>query len=197
VIRIGCVVEGHGEVQSVPILVRRIAQNLDPGLILSIPHPIRISKMKLLRPNELERAVRLAALNVEGDGGILVVLDSDDDCPAQLAPMLQARIQEGRPDLPSAIVLAKCEFETWFLASAESLRGHRTLAADLQAPPDPEAIRGAKEWLEKRSAQGRYAPTVDQASFAATFDLALARRAPSFDKCYRAVTELLENLRRE
>jgi len=39
--RIGCIVEGHGETESVPILVRRIAHQFDFSFHVDIPHPIR------------------------------------------------------------------------------------------------------------------------------------------------------------
>jgi len=194
-VRIGCIVEGHGETESVPILIRRIAQQLDPSLHVEIPHPIRISKTRLLQSGELERAVRLAALNVQGDGGILVVLDSDEDCPAQRGPELASRTHSARGDLPSAVVLPKCEFESWFLAAAESLRGCKGLPSDLTPPPNPEEIGGAKEWLAARFPGGTYSSRVDQPSLTSAFDFELARRSPSFDKCYREVTRLLTVLR--
>jgi hypothetical protein len=72
------------------------------------------------------------------------------------------------------------------------LRGHRDLPVDLGSPRDPEAIRGAKEWLDRHMPRGRaYIETVDQPALAARFDLALARRARSFDKCYREIVRLL------
>lgn len=193
---IGCVVEGHGEVQSVPALIRRIAQQLNPALAVVIPHPVRMPKSKLLKQGELERATQLAALNAGREGGILVVLDSDEDCPARLGPELLERVHAARADLPSAVVLAKREFESWFLASAESLRGSNRLPEDLESPHDPEEIRGAKEWLRQHIRDGAYAPTVDQASLVHAMDFVLARRSPSFDKCYREVTQLLKELLR-
>ena len=131
----------------------------------------------------------------EADGGIPVILDSDDDCPAQLAPDLLARMRAARGDLPSAVVLPNKEFESWFLAAAQSLRGYRGFPEDLEAPAQPEAIRGAKEWLNQRATPGAYSANVDQASLTDKFDLDSARRAPSFDKCYREVIQLLETLR--
>lgn len=194
-VRIGCIVEGHGECESVPILIRRIARRLDPGLAVAIPHPVRVPKSRLLRPGELERAVDLAAMSVHGNGGILVILDSDDDCPAELAPALLARAQSARSDLPSAVVLPNKEFESWFLAAARSLRGQRGFPEDLEPPTEPEAIRGAKEWLGQRVRAGAYSSNVDQPSLTQVFNFDLARRAPSFDKCYREVIRLLETLR--
>jgi hypothetical protein len=153
---------------------------------------LRIPKSKLIRRGELERAVDLAARKIGGLGAMLLLFDGDDDCPAELGPRLAQRVAEVRNDLPSAVVLAKREFEAWFLAAAESLRGLRGLHADLQPPPDPEAVRGAKEWLAERMAGG-YSETLDQPALAARFDLDMARRAPSFDKCYREVVRLLSS----
>lgn len=194
-VRIGCVVEGHGEVESVPVLIRRIAQQFDPGLLVLIPHPVRVTKSRLLKPGELERAAELAVLNAGADGGVLVILDSDEDCPAQLGPELLERVRSARSDVLSAVVLARREFESWFLASAESLRGCRGLPGDLESPHQPEEIPGAKEWLSGRIQDGAYASTVDQASLTNALDFDLARRAASFDKCYREITRMLETLR--
>jgi hypothetical protein len=194
-VRIGCVVEGHGEVESLPVLIRKIAQHFDPSIAIDIPHPVRVTKSKLLKPGELEKAAALAALNAGVGGGVFVILDSDEDCPAKLGPELLARLRTARSNVPSAVVLAKKEFESWFLASAESLRGCRGLPQDLMPPEQPEEIPGAKEWLSSRIRDGAYASTVDQASLTSSLDLALARRAASFDKCYREITFMLETLR--
>lgn len=196
-IQMACIVEGHGEREAVPVVIRRLAASLDATLALHIPHPIRIPKSRLLKPGELERAVDLAARRIAGDGAVLVLLDSDDDCPAQLGPELLQRALSARSDVSLAVVIAKREFESWFLAAADSLRGHRGLAADLGPPPDPEAIRGAKEWLDAHMESGRaYVETLDQPALAARFDLDMARRADSFDKCCREITRLLRELKK-
>jgi hypothetical protein len=191
-IQIGCVVEGHGDRDAVPVLLRRIAALVDPGILIRVPPPIRVPKSKLVKQSELERMVELAARKIGGRGAVLVLIDSDDDCPAQLGPALLTRAKRVRHDLPLAVVLAKREFESWFLASAVSLRGVRGLADNLEPPPDPEEVRGAKEWLSHRMQGGRrYSETVDQAALSARFDLDVARRATSFDKCYRDIVRLL------
>ena len=38
-VQIGCIVEGYGEVNAVRILIRRIAANLYPELVIVIPEP--------------------------------------------------------------------------------------------------------------------------------------------------------------
>lgn len=195
-IRLGCIVEGHGEVEAVPVVVRRIVERESPFEVIQIPRPIRISKDSFVKADELERTVELAARLAGEAGGVLVVLDSDDDCPAEQGPALLARAEAARSDRPIAVVLAKREFEGWLLAAAESLRGQRGLPDDLQPPTDPEAIRGVKEWLTGRMAAGRaYSSTLDQPALSACFDLDLAReRSVSFDKFYRDTVALISRL---
>jgi hypothetical protein len=194
-VRLGCIVEGHGETKALPILLRRIAFETCPECGLAIPHPIRVPRSKLLKAGELERHVELAAEKVAPNGAVIVLLDADDDCPAQLAPELLNRARAARPDVPLCVVLARREFESWFLAAASSLGGHRGLPAGLEPPANAELIRGAKEWLGERMAVGRYSETVDQPALTQSFDLAAARTSPSFDKFYREVSQLLNLLR--
>lgn len=195
-VRIAAIVEGHGECEAVPILLRRIARTIDPGLDPEIQRPIRIPASKLKQPGEIERAVELAANKLGGYGGVFVILDCDDGCPAAEGPALLERARAARSDIPVSVVLAKREFEAWFLAAAESLRGHRGLPMDLEAPAEPEATRDAKGWLTARMPEGRtYSATEDQAAFTAIFSLEAARLAGSFDKCFREILHMLERLR--
>jgi hypothetical protein len=152
-----------------------------------------------MKEGEMERSVNLAGRKLRGQGGILVVLDCDwdDGCPATDGPALLKRAMVVRGDLPIAVILAKREFEAWFLAAAESLRGRHGFQNDLEPPAQAEDIRSAKEWLSDKMPQGRsYAETTDQPAFTAIFDMDLARRADSFDKCYRAIEAMLKQLHR-
>ncbi len=197
-VKIGCIVEGESEVATVPLLIRRIAANLYPELPIVVPPPIRRPRNKVVKENELERAVEFVAHQIGGQGAIFIILDSDKDCPAQLGPELLHRATQAQGNLPIAVVLAKHEFEAWFLAAAESLRGQRGLKNDIHPPNDPEAIRGAKEWLSQHMVQGKkYSAKEDQPAFTALFDLEQARQADSFDKCYRDIVRLLGELQNE
>ncbi|MFD0884698.1 DUF4276 family protein [Streptosporangium algeriense] len=160
---------------------------------MRISPPRRVPRSRLVARGGVENAVLQASYQLTGAGGILLLIDSDDDCPATLGPELLRRACEARGDREISVVLACREFEAWFLAAAESLSGHRGLADPLLPPPDPEGIRGAKEWLSARKSDGtRYRETVDQAALAALFDLEQARKAaPSFDKFWRDVERLL------
>jgi hypothetical protein len=197
VVGISSIVEGHGEVRAIPVLLHRIAQAVDPDSDLRVTTPIRITRSRLIaRPGELERAVQLAAAKVVRPGGILILVDSDDDCPAELGPALLGRARASRSDIPISVVVAKREFEGWFLACAESLRGFRGLLQGVESPSEPEAIRGAKEWLSRNMEGGRkYAETVDQVALTRAMSLEAARKADSFDKLYREVKALLGQLR--
>lgn len=192
--RIACIVEGHGDVEAVPVLLRRLGESLEPPTYIQVPPPLRVPRFKLVKTGECERAIEFAARKTGGQGGVLLLVDAEDDCPALLGPQLLERARNARRDLPIAVVLAKHEFEAWFLAAAESLQGKRSLATDISAPtnPGPESIRGAKEWLSDRMTGGsRYRETLDQPALAAVFDMNAARTADSFDKCFREITALI------
>ncbi|HVF59618.1 MAG TPA: DUF885 family protein [Thermoanaerobaculia bacterium] len=135
--------------------------------------------------------VEQAARKAGPDGAVLVLVDADDDCAAELGRSLRERARQARADRDIAVVLPVREFEAWFLASAESLGGHRGLPVQLESPPDPEAVRDAKGWLSARMTVGRaYGPQVDQAALAQALDFRLAERAGSFRKFMRDLERL-------
>jgi hypothetical protein len=150
-----------------------------------------------MKAGEMERSVDLAGRKLQGQGGILILLDCDWDngCPATDGPALLKRAMIVRGDLPIAVILAKREFEAWFLAAAESLGGKHGLPNDLESPAKPEDIRGSKEWLGDKMPYGQsYAETTDQPAFTTMFDMNMARRSDSFDKCYREIERMLKQL---
>lgn len=177
--------------KAVPVLLRRIGVEVSPLAALDVVRPIRVPRGRLLGADGLERYVSLAASRAGPDGRILVLLDANGDCPAELGTIVLRRARALRPDVPIEVVIAKCEYEAWFIATVESLRGTRGIWSTASVPPNPESIRGAKEWLRARMS-GPYSPTADQAALTARFDMTVARRrSPSFDKMWRAVRALL------
>lgn len=187
------IVEGHGEVAAVPVLLRRLAAEIDAPRAVDIRKPIRVPKGRMTKSGELERYVSLAALSAGPTGAVLVLVDADDDCPAQIGPELLGRATSARPDHPMSVVVAMREFESWFLAAAPSLRSQRGLRDDLGSPDDPEQKRDAKGWLQEHRTDGfAYSPTTDQPALAAAMDLTMARaNADSFDKLWRDVERLM------
>lgn len=182
---ISSIVEGHGEVSALPVLLRRIGVWRSPGEALDIRHPIRTHRDRFLnRPAEFQRQLILASRQVRNTGWVLVLLDADDDCPAELGATLQKRIGDTLPRARVSVVLANREFEAWFLGAGASLNGRRGLelaAQDLNI--EPEGPRNAKGWLKERMTSGQYGETTDQPAFAALMDLEEAyRRCRSFRK---------------
>jgi hypothetical protein len=185
------IVEGHGEVTAVPILIRRIVAQYAPDVYAHVGQPIRVKRTGLIQQGGVERTVELAARQTTPTDGILILLDADDDCPRELAEQLLARAKAARPDRAISVVAANREYEAWFLAAARSLRGKRGLADDLEPPPDPESIRDAKGWLAHHVPHGfSYKPTIDQPALTHVFDLEEAYAARSFRKVVKDVVAL-------
>lgn len=189
------IVEGHAEVEAVPVLMRRLLGEFDHYEV-RIARPVRVKRYQVVRPGELERAFELARRRSEGCDAILVLLDADDDCPKETAPALLERARNASIGLPVAVILAKSEFEAWFLGSLESLRRVRGISATAISPQNPEDIRDAKGYLSRQMTHGRrYVEVDDQPALAERFDLTLARqRCPSFDKLLRDVHRILETV---
>lgn len=188
--RIQPIVEGDGEVQAVPVLLRRLRDEIQ-AYGLDIGKPIRKKRAQLVRETSLREAVRLALLQPECRA-VLVLLDGDDDCPKELAPRLDRWARSEAGATPCSVVIAHREYEAWFLAALESLRGKRGIRASAASASDPEAPRGAKERLEDFMEPDRsYLETLDQAPLSAVFDMSSAyRRSRSFRKMAKAFGEL-------
>ena len=129
---VGLIVEGHGEEQATPVLIRHIARAC--GFHTPIKCSVRrVPKSQLLKPQELERAVEALTRQIGRHQPILVLLDADEDCPKELAANLKARCQVEHADVTISIVIAKKEYEAWFLAAANSLAGQRGLPEQIES----------------------------------------------------------------
>ena len=106
-VQIAAIVEGHGECEAVPVLIRRVAAQIDPGLVPVVLPLLRIPASRLKMPAEIERAVELAARKLQGCGGIVILLDCDwpGGCPTTDAPKLLERATAARPDREIARIL--------------------------------------------------------------------------------------------
>lgn len=185
------IVEGHGEVPSLRTLVYLVLAHADIGAPVSVERPIRKPRSQLLREEELERAVQLAANICGKDGLVLVMVDADDDCAAELGPELQRRAQNASL-ARVAVVLPVCEYEAWLLASARSLAGSRELPPDLEPPDDPEGLRDAKGWITRQMPDNEiYRETVDQPGFTAELNVDAALTTRSFRKFYQEITDFV------
>jgi hypothetical protein len=191
---VASVVEGHGDVEAVPILLRRIVSEFIGRSDVDVLRPIRVPRSKLTKPAELLRAISLARLKAQHAGAdrhlVLVIFDADTDLACELAPSLLTYAEAKRPDVDIAIVLPVAEYETWFIAAAESL-GDYLDVTQAEIPADPEAARAKKGWLIDHF-RGRYTETVEQPALTAKMDLVKCRaRSASFDKLCRELEKRL------
>jgi hypothetical protein len=201
------IVEGDGEVQAVPLLLRRLLEERR-AWDARVARPRNAGGItKLARDaRQVERFLRYA-VKEPGASAILVLVDADADCPLQRA-LLFAMCAEGTGlRLPVAVVVAKCEYEAWFLASAETLAGRPLkskgqhdrsgIVAGTVFEGDPEGVRNAKGMLsDMMPANCAYKETLDQAPLTEAMDLALVRaRCRSFRRVDSAVAFLVEQIR--
>ncbi|MCI0622178.1 MAG: DUF4276 family protein [Acidobacteria bacterium] len=180
------IVEGYGEVSAFPVLLRRLRDETG-AFHIEFGSPIRRKRPQLVNEAALRQAIELALLRPQCDG-ILILFDGDEDCPKHLGPQVQAWAQAAARNVPCAVVIAKCEYEAWFLAAMESLRDFRGVEPNASSHPAPESVRDAKGWLEARmTPRTTYSPTFDQAAFSERFDLASAHRSSrSFRRLVKA-----------
>ena len=192
------IVEGHGDVRALPVLLRRFVAE---GQVweIGVGRPIRRRRDQLVRENEVKRAVELA--RIQPDCAAIPDFCSTETriVPPELGPAVQAWAQAAARGVPCRVVLAHREYEAWFLAAIESLRGYRGVRDDAQPHGNPEEPRGAKGQLEARMrANVSYLETTDQPAFSEKFSLPDAyHRSRSFRKLTSAFGFLARSMGQE
>ena len=186
------IVEGKGDVEAVPLLLRRLASEYGSPVPVEIDTALRMKRSQIVKRDPIQRMVQLAKRR--GGDGIMIIFDSDDDCPIKLAPEITKWADQVTIGTPCVTVMANREFEAWFLASIETLRGKRGIRIDAKSHPYPESPRNAKRALKDRMRRGRgYSETTDQAAFAATFSMIAAySKCRSFRKFVKAFGDLMD-----
>ena len=189
------IVEGQGEVAAVPVLLRRLLHDHAACFEMEVGTPIRRTQSQFRSKEAVQTAVRLAKLQPQC-AAVLLLFDGEDDCPKELAATIRAWALEAAAGTPCEVVIAYREYETWFVAALESLRGKYGIRDDAAAPGNPESRRDAKGWLEDfMPATRAYSETGDQPSMSKIFDMALAhRRNRSFRKLVKSIGDLLDAL---
>ena len=189
------IVEGHGEVEAAPVLLRRLPAEAKCQSI-GVGQPIRRTQSQLRSKEGIQAGVRLALLQPEC-AAVVILFDGEDDCPKELAASVRAWAREAAAGKPCDVVIAYREYETWFLAALESLRGQYGIPRDAATPANPESKRDAKGALEEfMPADRAYSETGDQPAMSAVFDMGQAhRRNRSFRKLVKAIGDLLTQLR--
>ena len=188
------IIEGHAEMESVPVLMRRLKDEWGKHQ-LEIGKPVRVPRYQVIKAGQLERRVRMA-MQRPNCRAVVVILDADDDCPKDFAPELLRRAEQAAQDTLVSVVLPKSEMESWFVGSMESLRGTRGISSEACSPHNPEAIRDAKGYLtQSMEGSHRYMEVDDQPTFAASFDLSqAASNCRSFKKFYNDFRRIVDSL---
>jgi hypothetical protein len=180
------VVSGHGELEAVPILVRRVAHEIVGRFDVRVRRPNRKPESGLLKEDS-DLLTRTLIRESRGAAGILVLVDDEDGAPCTDGPRLQQRCEAACPHLPVCAVLAYREFETWFLWDAAQLFG---------SEPDfpPEQRRDAKGWIRRQQPLG-YNPREDSPGLAQRMDLErVIASSDSFRVFVDRVRRLLERM---
>lgn len=181
-----CVVEGHGEVHAAPVLVARVLTGLlavGPGEWAVARDPIRVPRTQLVAGAGLARALILAGRR-EQAGGVLVLCDADDDCPARWCADLPRTVPAARA-LPVRSVMACREYESWVLWGYDPEARARVKALDPETNP-----RDAKKALARL--RPGYTPSAGQEAVTRALNLSVVwSRSNSFDKLVRSVADLV------
>ena len=188
------IVEGEGEEEAFPKLIYNIATNSGFAVRPIVRRPFRVQRDALKnRPDALEDYAVKAFREGGPEARLIVLLDAEDDCPAELGPRLLQRLPVHIPLERVSVSIANREYEAWFIAGLESIASYVSIDADITVPRDLEDIRGAKEWLSRRMPSGSpYKPTLHQAELSSAVDISLARqRSQSFNRLCREVGRLL------
>jgi hypothetical protein len=168
------------------------------GEYIEVLKALRGKRLKLVNEKELESALDLAVSKLRAKHSddpemVLILLDADSDLPCILGPQLLARAKGIRSDADISCVIVNVEYETWFVAAAESLTEFMDLARDSAVPDDPERTHQRKKWVQNRFRGISYSPTVDQPAMTKAMNLVLCRqRSPSFDKLCRELEARLK-----
>jgi hypothetical protein len=214
-------VEGEGDAEAAPILVRRLLNEIEPSpwdCLFLDGDPMRvggISELTGRREAEWARFLGVARRRSRL-GGILLLLDGDVPpagqrvfCPGEVGRDLSRRaLEEGAGAFFSvASVFAMQEYESWLIGGVESLAGRPLpdgrpgIRAGTVAPAQDleKTIRGAKQWLGRHMEARTYKETLDQEPLTRLLidDLSPLRRRgmSSFVRLERALRQLVEGIR--
>lgn len=191
------IVEGHGEVEAVPLMIRRLAELMGVPWV-EVGKPIRRPHSDFLDEHKLARAVELACLK-PGCTAILALFDADDDCPKEVAPGVAEWMDNVAAGRACSAVVPTKEFEAWFLASLPALHGQRGITNISPLNRHPEGFRDAKGELERRMFKGRgYNERDDQPALIQATDWSLVHeQTRSGKKLVKDVRRLLLSMGHE
>ena len=163
---IGLIIEGKADLHAVPILLRRHMHSSGEYRDI-LGKPIALHGVSnATKSDGIEGFIATAAYR-PGCRGVLVVLDADDNCEAELGPELLARAQE-KVAQPVVFALAGRDYEDWLYASAETLN-----IGDLPYRSGARGLNEIKKALKEQ--QTSYSKPLWQPRLTDRMDISLAR----------------------
>ena len=189
------VVEGDGDAAAVPELLMRILHERYNRYDVFVAQ----GKSKVVKANgrqNLEKKLDKFLQHAQRKPrcrAILVLLDADVDCPVTLAQQLSQHCDSVRTRCPVQIVCALTSYESWFLASLNTIRGRHGIPSTAALSGDPEDASNPKQWLTDQMPSGQaYKETTHQVSLSRVIDLDLVyRNSRSFRRLCHALEQLL------
>lgn len=181
---IGLVVEGPGDRDAIPLLLRAHLEHQDVYEdCLGKPVPCR-GRGSATVPGGIEGYVAATAAR-PGCRGVMIILDSDDDLVCELGPQLYDRAH-AVSRVPVSLTLADRCFEDWIYSSAETLK--------LGIAEYQENRRGLIE-IKQALGQEKYVKPVWQPRLTSRMDIGMARaRSVSLDRFLKKFDSMREYL---
>jgi hypothetical protein len=192
------IVEGPGEVEAFPALLWKLLAEMN-RYDIQVGEPQNAHGCgNLTVAGGLEKFVQ-NAWNRRDCGAVLILMDAEEHCAMQIATDFSKRIHAIGVRFSVATIIAKCEYEAWFLASLETIAGEKLgeregLPAGLIYPDTVEDRIGVKGWLTRQFPEGRiYKETLDQAAMTRLLDpVRVRQRSRSFRRLCHALEQAVE-----
>ena len=189
------IVEGDGDAAAFPELLARIIQEKYGRYDVFVAQ----GKSKVVKANSRDKLESrldkflLHAQKKPGCRAILILLDADTDCPVTLAQTLAERCEQIGTKCPVEIVCANRAYESWLLASLQTIVGRHGIPESAALPRTAEEVPNPKTWLSSQMPEGQaYKETTHQASLSRAIDLDTAQiNSRSFRRLCHAVEQLL------
>lgn len=190
--KIQLIVEGDGDVKSVPLLTRRVLQEVLKRYDIAVSQPHRRGDLCKVKRN-FSRFLQMAFIE---KAPILWVIDCDDGDPNQHLSDLNELLSREFCPQPVCFALMVKEYESLFLADSTTSKSILKIPDSIDFPVDPESVRGAKEWLSKGMPSGSaYKETLHQEKVTAKLNLQTLRNTSQSYRLFEtAVKKLTSSL---
>lgn len=210
VFRLALIVEGHGEQQALPILVKRWLRHRNFTNFSTNDLAIRTTGAGAFtasydRGGEtgIEHYVDIALLGQPD--AILILRDAEDDCLRNryqqhdgLGPYLLARATAHTPHVPIAVVIVNRSYEAWLLGANKLFSQLGIFKRLPRENSRPEALTGnLKRHMKKALISGTYSETADQIELTRILPLThkQQKRCPTLERLFNSLEKLCRKAR--